>query len=289
MIAKNLPSIEKVLNYEICGLSDVIRRRGSRTESIALLHPPNRHEYCNEFDDEISQASPVSVTAVLDRDHVLKKIGHIPYCEVGCDVDTESTISSKTDSFPKKKVRFLLDEDDNIDEGLSLYNLTDFKLTPKMIQECWYSKDDRLRAKFQMHKFCREHETSFSDHQEYQNAMSIALAFLAQSEDDHEDFTYLTDDVLHAMTLLASGETRGMERSLQFHMALPRISTKTNVHAVLRTQTLLRELGSDKYDKIEVEELIAVQCTVNSQLGVRWAKMIAQGDAIDTWLHLSSP
>lgn len=291
MIAKDLISVEKiVLSDEICGPSSkILNKRGSRRDSIDLRHHLIEQEYCNESDDERNGASPVSVTAVLDRKQVLKKIGQIPYCEVDCAVDPLSVVSNHSHYCPTKKVRFLLDEDGNIDEELSLYSFPDFKLTPKMIQECWYSKEDRLRSKFQIHKFCREHETSFSNHQEYHNAMSAAIAFLTESDDDHEDSTYLTDDVLHAMTFLAGGETRGMERSMQFHMSFPRISTKTNVHAVLRTQTLLRELGSDKYDVHEVEELIADQCMANSQLGVRWAKMMAQGDAIDAWLHLASP
>jgi hypothetical protein len=291
MIAKNLNSVENiVLNDEICGPSTMIRKKcGSRGESMDLLHHSIKHENSTEFDDEIRRASPVSVTAVLNREHIFKKIGQIPYCEVDCGLATKSATSNHHDCIAKKKVRFLLGEDGNIDEELSLYSFPDFKLTPKMIQECWYSKEDRLRSKFQIHQFCREHETSFPDYQEYHDAMSTAISFLDLCEDDHEDSTYLTDEVLQAMTFLASGETRGMERSMQFHMSLPRISTKTNVHAVLRTQTLLRELGSEKYDTNEVEELIADQCMINSLLGVRWAKMIAQGDAIESWLHLASP
>lgn len=282
MVAKSLFPFEKiVLSDEICGPSAITQgtcdSQIKSPDSLRII----QHEYCGEFDDDICRASPVSVSSVLDREHALKKIGRIPFCEVDCDVETRTVL--------EKKVRFRMDEDGNIDEELCLHSFPDYKLTPKVIQECWYSKEDRLRSKFQIYKFCQEHETSFADYQEYYDAMLTSLAFLAQSDDDHEDSTYLTDDVLQAMTFLVGGETRGIERSMQFHMSLPRISTKTNVQAVLRTQTLLRELGSSKCDANEMEELIADQSMVNSQRGVRWAKMIAQGDAIDAWLYLASP
>ena len=281
MIATDSISIGSiVLSNEICGPSNALRKKyGSQIESIERL---------KDFEEEKIRASPVSVTAVLDREQALKKISQIPYYDDDSEIHEPNSSPKLSKRNQKKKVRFLLDEDGNIEEGLSLYSFPDFKLTPKMIQECWYSKEDRLRSKFQIHKFCREFATSLEDHQAYFDAMSTAISFLAHSDDEHEDSTYLTDDALQAMTFLVSGETRGMERSMQFHMSLPRISTKTNVQAVLRTQTLLRELGSDKYDLDEVEELIADQCIMNSQLGVRWAKMVAQGDAVDAWLHLVS-
>jgi hypothetical protein len=269
-------------------LTDVMVTHGEISTSFSPTCLQTKYQNGILDDDAINRASPVSVTSVFDNEQALQTIPIIPYPEDDSDFDQLHTCTSLLASHKTKKVRFLLDDDGNIDEGLSLYSFPTYKLTPKLIQECWYHKEDRLRSKFLIQKQCREFETSPSEHMEYRDAMVTAITFLVECDDEHEDPTHLTGDVLEAIAVIARGETRGTERSMQFHMSLPRISTKTNVHAVLRTQALLRELDATKYDANEVEELIADQCVVNSQLGIRWAKIMAQGDAIDVCQSIKS-
>jgi hypothetical protein len=207
---------------------------------------------------------------------LLSTIDHLPYNDYDDEMDDFFARASKQ----KKRVRFQLDEDGNIEEGVCLYSFPDYKLTQKLVKECWYSKDDRIQTKAEIQKQCKENATTVPNIEEYHDAMVTAITYLVQCDDDAEDPIELSDEMLNVMTTIAQCETRGMERSLQFHLGLPRIGTKTNVHAVLRVQTLIRELDSSKYDEFEVEELIADQSIINSQYGVRWAKMIAMGDAM---------
>ena len=222
------------------------------------------------------QPSPVSVTNVFGDEYLLKTIDNLPYNDYDDEVDEFFACTSKQ----KKHVRFQLDEDGNIEEGLCLYSFPDYKLTYKLVKECWYSKDDRIQTKAEIQKQCREHATSIPDIEQYHDAMVTAINCLVQCDDEAEDIIELSDDILDVMTTIAQCETRGMERSLQFHLGIPRICTKTNVHAVLRVQALIRELDSSSYGEFEVEELVADQSIINSQYGVRWAKMIALGDAV---------
>jgi hypothetical protein len=221
------------------------------------------------------QPSPVSVAKIFDDECLLNTIDNLPYNDYDDELDEFFACTMKQ----KKRVRFQLDEDGNVEEDVCLYSFPDYKLTSKLVKECWYSKDDRIQAKAEIQKQCREHATSIPNVEEYHDAMVAAITYLVQSDDDAEDPIELSEDMMNAMTTIAQVETRGMERSLQFHMGIPRIGTKTNVHAVLRVQTLIRELDSSKYDEFEVEELIADQSIINSQYGIRWAKMIALGDA----------
>jgi hypothetical protein len=224
-------------------------------------------------ENSVCRSSPVSVANIFDDNSLLQAIDQLPYL----DPDAEKDQTRKQE----KRVRFLLDEYGEIDEGVCLYSFPDYKITSKLIKECWYKKEDRIQAKMELQEVCREYETSITNSTEYRDAMFKAITYLVQSDDDVEDPILPNDDMLQAMVTIVQGETRGMERSMQFHMGLPRISTKTNVHAVLRTQALIRELDTTKYDEGEVDELIADQCIMNSQYGVRWAKMIALGDAED--------
>jgi hypothetical protein len=221
------------------------------------------------------QPSPVSVANIFGDGCLLNTIDKLPYNDYDDEIDEFFACVSKQ----KKRVRFQLDEDGNIEEGVCLYSFPDYKLTYKLVKECWYSKDDRVQAKAEIQKQCKENATTIPNIEEYHDAMVTAISYLVQCDDDAEDPMELNDEILNAMKTIAQGETRGMERSLQFHLGIPRIGTKTNVHAVLRVQTLIRELDSSKYDEFEVEELIADQSIINSQYGVRWAKMIALGDA----------
>jgi hypothetical protein len=229
------------------------------------------------------RSSPVSVANVFDDDYFLQSMSSLPYSECDDEFDDaiDHAIAHERNAPHKKRVRFQVDEDGDIDEGVCLYSFPDYKLTPKLIKECWYRKEDRVQSKLEIQRRSSEHRTSISNSDEYREAMVAAIAFLVRCDDDAEDETQLSNEVLNAMTIIVQADTRGMERPLQFHMGLPRISTKTNVHAVLQTQTLIRELDSSNYDEFEVEELIADQCMNQSQYGIRWAKMIAQGDAED--------
>ena len=248
---------------------------------------PTRHLSMNSLQrSTISrdcQPSPVSVANIFGDECLLDTIDKLPYNDYDDDMDEFFACASKQ----KKRVRFQLDDDGNIEEGVCLYSFPDYKLTYKLVKECWYSKDDRMQAKAEIQKQCRENATSIANIQEYHDAMVAAINYLVQSDDDAEDPIELNTDILNVMTTIAQGETRGMERSLQFHLGIPRIGTKTNVHAVLRVQTLIRELDSSKYDEFEVEELTADQSIINSQYGVRWAKMIALGDAAQVQKYCS--
>ena len=234
--------------------------------------------------DRDCQSSPVSVTKIFDDECIINTIDELPY---GDNYDDELDEFFACTSKQKKRVRFQLDEDGSIEEGVCLYSFPDYKLTAKLVKECWYSKADRVQTKAEIQTQCRENATSIPNIEEYHDAMVAAISYLVQSDDDAEDPVELSEEMLIAMTTIAQVETRGMERTLQFHMGIPRIGTKTNVHAVLRVQTLIRELDSSKYDEFEVEELIADQSFINSQYGVRWAKMIALGDAANVRKYCS--
>jgi hypothetical protein len=224
------------------------------------------------------RSSPVSVANIFDDTLLLQSIDQLPYLDPETD-DFDEVFRIEHSGKQKKRVRFLLDEYGDIDEGVCLYSFPDYKLTSKLIKECWYKKEERIQAKLELQEACREHETTITNSIEYRDAMVKAITYLVQSDDDAEDTISLDPDLLQAMVTIVQSDTRGMERSMQFHMGLPRISTKTNIHAVLRIQALIRELDSTKYDEHEVDELIADQCLTNSQYGIRWAKMIAHGDA----------
>ena len=223
------------------------------------------------------QPSPVSVARIFDDECLLNTIDKLPYSDYDDGLDEFFASRSKQN----KRVRFQVDDDGNIDEDVCLYSFPDYKLTSKLVKECWYCKGDRIDTKAEIQKQCREHATSIANVEEYHDAMVAAISYLVQCDDDAEDPIELSEEMLKAMTTIAQVETRGMERSLQFHMGIPRIGTKTNVHAVLRVQTLIRELDSSNYDEFEVEELIADQSIINSQYGIRWAKMIALGDVVN--------
>lgn len=269
-----------MVNAIVDGSNQYVQYITDKHDADYTPEKPTRHVSIDSLQkstiDGVCRLSPVSVTNAFGDESLIQSIDALPYHDYDEEMDD---FFFRNSSQSKKKVRFQMDEDGNIEEGVCLYSFPDYKLTHKLVKECWYAKDDRIQTKADIQKQCREHATSISNIKEYHDAMVNAITYLVQSGDDAEDPIELADDLLKAMTIIAQVETRGMERSLQFHMGIPRIGTKTNVHAVLRVQKLIRELDSSHYDEFEVEELIADQSIINSQYGARWAKMIALGDA----------
>lgn len=220
--------------------------------------PLGRNRGCSMGASPEAEASPTSVTIFVDKE-TAKNLPLLP-----CITETSSG---------SKRVRFQVDENGEIDEDVSSRSFPMHALTPDDIKVCWYNRKERSQLKSNIPSECR---VCVLNHPEYCRAAMKVCAMASRRE-----YASLLNDNLDALHVVVNGEARGLERYLFHRMNLPRKSCKTNVHAVLRTQKLIRELPAATYSDEAVATLIAEQYHVNAQYAKRWSLVLAEGDAID--------
>ena len=176
----------------------------------------------------------------------------------------------------KKCVRFLCDGDGDILEDVTLKSYPTYQLSQKDIINLWWSKRDRREAKNSVPRLCVQIIHAFP---QYRRA-AAHLCTLA-SRKDYKDLITNNAPTREALPLLTHGDVRGLERPLFYRLALPRKISKTHVHAVLRTQSLLRDMEGDVYSADEKAQLIADQYRENAGFAVRFAEVLAVADAME--------
>lgn len=250
------------------------------------LTPPQRKISNRKM---LLDSSPKSVAGVFMLDDVesLDCLPSVPISDDESD-DTYSleTVDVSDNEFAEKwsdepssvtkKVRFLVDEDGDIDEDVTLKSYPKHELTPQDITKLWWSKADRREAKASIPRECRDIIQVFP---QYRRA-ALKLCALA-SRKDYAELISSHEVTRQSLPLLTRGTVRGLERPMFFRMALPRKPGKTYVNAILRTQSLLRDLEGDVYSEEEKAELISDQYRENSRFAVRFAEILAVADAME--------
>jgi len=250
------------------------------------LSPPQRRVSNRKM---LMESSPKSVAGLfmLDDEESLDCLPSVPIS----DDESEDTYSLETvdvsdDEFAEhwseepssttKKVHFLVDEDGDIDEDVSLKSYPKHQLSPQDIPKLWWSRQDRRECKASIPQQCRE---IMRDFPQYRRA-ALKLCALA-SRKDYADLISSNAVTRDSLPLLTRGSVRGLERPLFFRMALPRKASKSYVLAILRTQDLLKELEGDVYSDDDKAQLISDQYRENSQFAVRFAQILAVADEME--------
>ena len=234
------------------------------------------------------ESSPKSVSDffLFHDDDSFDRLPSAPLSDDESDVSLE-TFGFDSDAFSenwcqessgegKKSVRFLCDEDGAISEDVTLKSYPKHQLSQKDVTNLWWSRRDRRELKNSVPHHCVQIIHSFP---QYRRA-ALQLCSLA-SRKDHMDLIANNAATRQALPLLTHGDVRGLERPLFYRLALPRRITKTHVQAVLRTQSLLRDMDGDFYSADEKAQLIADQYRENAQFAIRFAKILAIADAME--------
>lgn len=205
-----------------------------------------------------ADASPTSVTNLIDK----KTAQHIPMLP-----NVTKSISAS------KRVRFQVNKNGEIDEDISIRSFPKHQLTAEDVKVCWYGRQERRQLKSDIPLECLDCRHSLP---KYRGA-ALKVWVLASCE----EYSSLLQTSLDALKIIVDGKARGLERPMFARMNLPRRSSKPNVREVLHMQKFLQEIKSGTYSYDDASALIAEQSRFNSQNAVRWAQILAEGDAID--------
>jgi len=246
----------------------------------------------------IEIGSPSGVADIFNLDNISN---HLPRVPISDDDETDSfstgslyTISSTDSSAQedieeenwssesctsdKKKVRFVVDEDGDIDEEISLQSYPKHDLTAEDLTTLWWTKLERHQLKASIPVQCRQIMQEFP---QYRRA-ALKLCALS-SRPDYASILETSAPTRDSLALLTRHAVRGLERPLFYRMALPRKSSKSYVSLVLRTQQLLRDLEDDVdlYSSDEKAQLIADQYRQNAQSAIRFAEILGAVDELE--------
>ena len=271
------------------GMDATFESNGYTASVDVSLTPPQRRISNRKISLESSPKS-VADLFLFNDDESLDCLPSIPISD---DDESDDTISLETAEFGegefteiwcneqnkdgKKRVRFLCDEDGDIDEDVTLKSYPNYQLSPKDISNLWWSRKDRLEVKNSIPFQCLQ---IMRDSPQYRRA-ALKLCALA-SRKDYMELIENNAATWENLPHLTQGTIRGLERPLFFRMALPRKVSKSYVHAVLRTQSLLQNLEGDVYSDDEKNQLIADQYRENASFAVRFAGILAIADAMET-------
>jgi hypothetical protein len=184
--------------------------------------------------------------------------------------DTTSTTIEQT-----KKVRFQIDENDEIYENITSKSYSRYDLTPKDVRNAWWSRAERRQMRQSITEQC---EFVVRNQPKYRRAALKTISIVSQHANNAKLETELsTPEFQDALQILVHPDARGLERDMFARLQIPRRNVQVHIITVLRTQEMLKDIqGYSEDDKLQ---LIADQYSCNANFSKQLATVLAQGDA----------
>jgi hypothetical protein len=188
----------------------------------------------------------------------------------------DSSISSDTSTTEQtKKVRFQVDEHDEIYEHVTSKSFSRHELTPKDVRAAWWTKSERRHMRQSITEQC---EIAVQNQPKYRRAALKTISVVSQhSNHGNLEAELSSPEFKEALQILVNPDARGLERNMFARLQIPRRNVQVHILTVLRTQEMLKDIQG--YSDDEKLQLIADQYSCNVEFSKQLAMVLAQGDA----------